>query len=152
MIQYSAIIPKVYVETTVISYLVARPSNDASLIRQKITRQLWEECADDYEFVVSDIVISEILRGDAAAAQRRFNVVANLTILDLSPDVDKLTQDLIDAGAVPHQARSDAQHIAFAAVNNIDYLVSWNYKHIVSQYPPAKAWGLFNTAARFPTG
>ena len=74
MIQYSAIKPKLYVETTVISYLVARPSNDTSLAhRQQITRQLWEECADDYEFVVSDIVISEILRGDAAAAQRGFN-------------------------------------------------------------------------------
>ena len=134
MIRYSTITPKLYVETTVISYLVARPSNDASLIyRQQITRQLWEEYADDYEFVVSDIVISEILRGDAEAAQRRFDVVADLTILDLSPDVDKLTQDLIDAGAVPHQARSDAQHIAFAAVNSIDYLVSWNYKHIVNE-------------------
>lgn len=134
MIQYSAVRPKLYVETTVISYLVARPSNDASLVyRQQITRQLWEECADDYEFVVSDIVISEILRGDAETAQRRFDVVANLTILDISPDVDKLTQDLIDAGAVPHQARSDAQHITFAAVNSIDYLVSWNYKHIVNE-------------------
>ena len=90
MIQYSAIRPKLYVETTVISYLVARPSNDASLAyRQQITRQLWEY-ANAYEFVVSDIVISEILKGDAVAAQRRFDAVANLTILDLSPDVDKL--------------------------------------------------------------
>ena len=134
MIQYLAIKPKLYVETTVVSYLMARPSNDASLAyRQKITQQLWEECANNYEFVVSDIVISEILRGDAVAAQRRFDAVANLTILDLSPDVDKLTQDLTDAGAVPHRARSDAQHIAFAAVNSIDYLVSWNYKHIVNE-------------------
>ena len=134
MIQYSAIKPKLYLETTVISYLVARPSNDAALgHRQQVTRQLWEEYANDYQFVVSDIVISEILRGDAGAAQRRFDVVANLTILDLSPEVDKLAQDLIDAGALPHQARSDAQHIACAAVNNIDYLVSWNYKHIVNE-------------------
>ena len=59
MIQYSTIRPKLYIETTVISYLVARPSNDTSLLyRQQITRQLWEACADDYEFVVSDIVNS----------------------------------------------------------------------------------------------
>lgn len=134
MIQYSTIKPKLYLETTVISYLVARPSTDTSLVyRQQVTQQLWEEYADDYEFVVSDIVISEILRGDAVAAQRRFGVVTNLTILDISPDVDKLAQDLIDAGALPHQARSDAQHIACAAVNSIDYLVSWNYKHIVNE-------------------
>ncbi len=134
MLQYSTIKPTLYVETTVISYLVARPSNDASLVhRQHITQQLWEECAHDYEFVVSDIVISEILRGDAAAAQRRFDVVASLEILDHSPDVDKLAQDLIDAKAVPRQSRSDAQHIAVAAVNSIDYLVSWNYKHIVNE-------------------
>ena len=134
MIQYSTIKPKLYIETTVVSYLVARPSNDPSLVyRQQVTQQLWEEYANVYEFVVSDIVISEILRGDALAAQRRFGVVTNLSILDLSPDVDKLAQDLIDAGALPRQARSDAQHIACAAVNNIDYLVSWNYKHIVNE-------------------
>lgn len=134
MIQYSSIKPKLYLETTVISYLVARPSKDASLAyRQQVTQQLWEEYADDYEFVVSDIVIGEILRGDAVAAQLRFDVVANLTILDLSPDVDKLAQGLIDAGTVPRQARSDAQHIACAAVNGVDYLVSWNYKHIVNE-------------------
>ena len=134
MIQYLAIKPKLYLETTVISYLVARPSNDTSLVyRQQVTQQLWEEYADVYEFVVSDIVISVILRGDALAAQRRFDVVTNLSILDLSPDVDKLSQNLIDAGAVPRQAGSDAQHIACAAVNSIDYLVSWNYKHIVNE-------------------
>ncbi len=134
MIQYSSIKPKLYLETTVISYLLARPSNDAALVyRQQVTRQLWKEYANTYEFVVSDIVISESLRGDAVAAQRRFDVVANLTILDLSPDVDKFAQDLIDAGTVPRQARSDAQHIACAAVNSIDYLVSWNYKHIVNE-------------------
>ena len=134
MIQYSEIKPKLYVETTIISYLVARTSNDASLVyRQQITQQLWEEFANDFEFVVSDIVVSEILRGDVVAAQRRFDVVANLTILDLSPDADKLAQDMIEAGAVPPQARSDAQHIAVAAVNSIDYLVSWNYKHIVNE-------------------
>ena len=134
MIQYSSIKPKLYLETTVISYLVARPSNEASLAyRQQVTQRLWEEYANVYEFVISDIVISEILRGDAVAAQRRFNVVANLTILDLSLDVDKLAQDLIDTRVVPPQARSDAQHIACAAVNSVDYLVSWNYKHIVNE-------------------
>ncbi len=134
MLHYSAIKSQLYVETTVISYLVARPSNDTTLAyRQQLTRQLWEECANDYEFVISDIVISEILSGDAAAAQRRFDVVANLRILDISPDVDELAQDLIGAGAVPRQSGSDAQHIAVAAVNSIDYLVSWNYRHIVNE-------------------
>ena len=134
MLQYSAIKPKLYVETTVISYLVARPSNDTTLAyRQQISRELWEECANDYEFIVSDIVISEILRGDAGAVQRRFDVVADLQILDHSPDVDRLAQDLIRTGAVPRQSLSDAQHIAVAALNNIDYLVSWNYRHIVNE-------------------
>lgn len=133
MLQYSAIKPRLYIETTVVSYLVARPSNDATLAyRQQISQQLWEECVNGYEFIVSDIVISEILRGDAQAAQRRFDVVAGLKVLDLSPNVDRLAQDLIDAGAVPHQSRSDAQHIAVAAVNSVDYLVSWNYRHIVN--------------------
>lgn len=134
MIQYNITKPKVYVETTVVSYLVARPSHDTTLAsRQQTTRRLWEEHFDNFDFIISNVVVSEVREGDTIAAQRRLEVLANLTVLDMSPEANTLAQNLMDAGAVPENLRPDAQHIAIATVNNIEYLISWNYKHIVNE-------------------
>ena len=134
MILYNAAKPKVYVETTVVSYLAARPSHDATLAaRQQATQQLWTEHSDNFEFVVSDIVLTEVSEGDAVAVQRRLEVLVGLTVLNISPEANMLAQNLIDAGAIPQNLRPDAQHIAIATVNSIEYLISWNYKHIVNE-------------------
>lgn len=141
MIQYNTLKPKVYVETTVVSYLVARPSHDVTLAaRQQATQQLWTEYADNFEFMISDIVLNEVSRGDVIASQRRLEVLAGLPVLDVSLESIMLEENLIDAGAVPQHSRPDAQHIAIATVNNIQYLVSWNYKHIVNE----TKWQLIN--------
>ncbi len=133
MIYYTEPKPKVYIETTVVSYLVARPSADATLASwQRATRRLWEDYADRFEFVVSDIVLVETRRGNLTAAQQRLNVLSSLTVLETLPTVDPLAQRLLDTGAVPQNFRSDAQHIAVATVHGVEYLVSWNHKHIVN--------------------
>ncbi|MDE0690364.1 MAG: type II toxin-antitoxin system VapC family toxin [Candidatus Poribacteria bacterium] len=134
MIKYEAIKPKVYIETTVVSYLVARPSNDVTLAeRQRATRALWENYSDTFEFIVSDIVITEIRQGNEIAAQRRIEALAELTVLGLTPEAVALALELINAGAVPRESQTDAQHIAVAVVNGIERLISWNYKHIVNE-------------------
>ena len=134
MREYASIKSTVYIEATVVSYLTARPSNDAlKLSRQQATRQLWNEYSNNFEFIVSDLVMTEIARGDAKKAQRRLNAVVNLRSLQTSSVSYRLAQELIDAGAVPHHSQIDAQHIAIATVHNLDYLVSWNYKHIVNE-------------------
>ena len=134
MIQYNTTKPKVYVETTVVSYLVARPSHDVTLAaRQQATRQLWEEYSDHFEFIISNVVVGEVRAGDPIAAQRRLDVLTDLTVLDMSPEANLLAQNLVNAGAVPQALGPDAQHIAIATVNNIEYLISWNYKHIVNE-------------------
>ena len=134
MLKYTAIKPRVYIEPTVVSYLVARPSNNPILAaRQEASRQLWEDYADRFEFVVSRIVRDEIGQGDATAAQQRLAVVSSLTILEISPDMDILVEKLLDSGAVPRSSRPDAQHIAIATGHGVDYLVSWNHKHIVNE-------------------
>ena len=134
MIQYAEIKPTVYIESTVVSYLTSRPSNDAVISsRQQATQQLWNEYADNFEFVVSNIVITEITQGNPYRAQERLETIVNLRTLEVNPVVDNLAQLLIDSGAVPQNFRFDAQHIAIAAVNQIEFLVSWNYKHIVNQ-------------------
>lgn len=134
MIHYTARRPKVYIETTVVSYLVARPSNNVTVSdRQRSTRQLWEEYSNAFEFVTSDIVHGEVERGDSREAQRRTTMLDSLRELRLSPEAAVLAHKLIDAGAVPLQFLPDAQHIAIAVVHSIEYLVSWNYKHIVNE-------------------
>ena len=133
MIHYREIKPRVYLETTVISYLVGKPSGDATLASwQQITRQFWEEYVDEFTFVISPIVLSEASRGDPEAAQRRLEVLSHLTVLEVLPEADMLTQKLLDAGAVPQNSDPDAQHIAIATVHGVEYLASWNHKHIVN--------------------
>ena len=133
MVFYTKLRPKVYIETTVVSYLVARQSPDATVASwQQATRQLWEFYADRFEFVVSDIVIDEAMEGDVTAAQQRLEVLLPLRILETLPETELLAQKLVNAGAVPQNFRSDAQHIAIATVHGVEYLASWNHKHIVN--------------------
>ena len=134
MLQYSKIKPRVYVETTVVSYLIARPSSDPIVAsRQRATRQLWEEYSDNFEFVISDIVLTEASEGDPIAAQQRLEVLGGFPVLDMTPEAMILVDNLLNAGAIPKQSRPDAQHIAIATLNSIEYLISWNYKHIVNE-------------------
>lgn len=152
MIQYNTIKPKVYVETTVVSYLVARPSHDVTLAdRQQATQQLWTEYADNFEFIISNIVLSEAREGNIIAAQRRLEMLANLPVLDMSSEAIMLVDKLIDAGAVPQHSRPDAQHIAVAAANSVEYLVSWNYKHIVNETKRNLINGVCRAAGFQPT-
>lgn len=134
MINYQKIKPRVYIEPTVISHLVARPSNDPILASwQRASRQLWEDYADKFEFVISPIVRAEIQQGDLIVARQRLEVVSQLTVLEVLPEANVLAQKLIDAGAVPRNSELDAQHIAIATAHGVDYLVSWNHKHIVNE-------------------
>lgn len=133
MIHYGDIKPRVYLETTVISYLVGRPSRDATLASwQRITRQLWEDYADEFTFVISPVVLTEASQGNPEAAQRRLEVLSHLTVLEILPEADMLTQKLLNAGAVPQDSDPDAQHIAIATTHGVEYLASWNHKHIVN--------------------
>lgn len=135
MLKYTSIKPRVYIEPTVVSYLVARPSNNPILAaRQEASRQLWEDYADKFEFVMSPIVRDEIRQGDATAAQKRLDMISSLRILESIPEIDMLVQKLVDSGAVPRNSLPNAQHIAIATGHGVDYLVSWNHKHIVNEH------------------
>ena len=152
MLHYTAGRPKVYIETTVVSYLVARPSNDVTVFdRQRSTRQLWEEYSDAFEFVTSDVVLGEAKRGDPRESQRRIILLDDLRTLPLSLEAAALAHKLIDEGTVLPQFLPDAQHIAIAVVYNIEYLVSWNYKHIVNETKRQHITDVCLTAGYRPT-
>lgn len=134
MLKYVTVKSKVYIESTVVSYLVARPSENPVLTsRQRASQQLWEDYTDRFEFVISRIVHNEISKGDPTAARQRLEAVSLLRILETFPEADILAQVLLEAGAVPRNSLTDAQHIAIATVHSVEYLVSWNHKHIVNE-------------------
>ena len=125
--------PKVYIETTVVSYLAARLSRNTTIAaRQQATRQFWHEHAHRFVLVISPTVISEIRRGNTEAVQHQLNLVSDIKRLPMSDTISNLMQNLLDTGAVPRNAEADATHIAIAAVHNIEYLATWNYKHIAN--------------------
>jgi len=121
----------VYIESSVISYITARPSRDiVTSARQTITVEWWEEYRNTFEIFVSELVIEEIGSGDSAAANRRLSVIDKIPILEATENSITLAKALITENAVPKSSTEDAIHISIAAVQNIDFLLTWNFKHI----------------------
>ena len=124
--------PKVYIESSTVSYLTARPSRDIVVgARQKLTHEWWNRC-DRYELFISNTVIEEIADGNPEAAEARLEAVKGIVILPLTEMVERLTDALLESGAVPEKSKLDASHIAHAAVHGMDFLVTWNQKHIAA--------------------
>lgn len=124
--------PKTYLETTIVSYLAAASSSDVVIAgHQQITRNWWER-RHRFELYVSAAVVDEVTRGDAMVARRRLAMLHDLPVLDLSAGVHQLAARLIAQHAVPARALVDAVHIAVTAVNEIDYLLTWNCRHIAN--------------------
>lgn len=123
----------VYLETTIVSYLTAWLSRD--LIRaahQQITQEWWHHRRHDFELFVSAFVINEAAAGDTDAAAKRLAALDSIPLLDVNLATENLAKSLIAAKSLPAKAVTDALHIAVAAVHGIDYLLSWNCKHIAN--------------------
>ncbi len=123
----------VYIETTVISYLTAWLSRD--LIRaahQQITQEWWHNRRNDFEIFISEFVINEASSGDKDAAQERLAALDAIPLLDVNLEVENLAKSLISEKALPIKAATDALHIAVASVHKMNYLLSWNCKHIAN--------------------
>ena len=122
-----------YIETSVVSYLTARPSRDVVIAAyQEITREWWFPAPDRFNLVASELVVAEAGAGDPDAARIRLEALKTVPLLDATPEAERLAQALVDLGAVPRQAAEDAAHIAIAATNGVDLLVTWNFRHIAN--------------------
>jgi predicted nucleic acid-binding protein len=125
--------PKLYLESTIPSYLVARPSRDVILAgQQKCTRDWWSTRAGDFEIFVSDVVAEEIAAGEAAMARRRLELITPFARLAANDQARKVTAALIRGGPLPEKAARDAAHIALAAVHGMHFLLTWNCTHIAN--------------------
>lgn len=125
--------PSVYIETTVISYLTARPTRDVvAAARQKITQEWWKGRRSSFQLVTSRLAELETSRGDPTAARQRLAVVRQLPFLEVDERIDKLALQLIGPGAIPAKATEDAVHLATCAVHTIPYLLTWNFRHLAN--------------------
>ena len=127
--------PRIYIETSIISYLAALPSRDLIVAaHQQIVHEWWMERRESYELFVSELVIREAQNGDSNAALRRLNLLQGLPILIIDQRVQLLANIILKEGCLPIKAGEDAVHIALASVHTMDYLLTWNCKHIANAH------------------
>jgi hypothetical protein len=123
----------VYLETTFISYLVARPSRDLLVAaHQQAIQEWWAIRRGDFECCVSQVVIDEVSVGDPAEVQKRLAIISGLPALEITEDAESLTQVIMAGGILPPQAVRDAAHVAVAAVHAVDFLLTWNCRHLAN--------------------
>ena len=125
--------PKVYIETSVVSYLTARPNRDLIVAaNQQITNDWWQSRKDSFDTYISPIVEEEAGEGDPDAAERRLKALGGIPLLTLSPEILVFSKQLLAEASLPQKAAEDAMHIAIATLNGMDYLLTWNFKHIAN--------------------
>jgi len=128
------VLPKVYVETSVISYLVARRNQRDLLVaaNQELTHEWWETRRRSFELYASAVVLAEAARGDQTFAAARLAIARELTLVEVSAPALALAQALLQSAGLPSKANEDALHIAVASTGGLDYLLTWNCKHIAN--------------------
>lgn len=123
----------VYLETTIISYLAARPSNNViALAQQEVTYEWWTLERKHYDCYVSEFVWNEASQGDSGAAEKRLSLLQGIPYLPVNDVVADLASEIVSVCGIPQRAVADAFHIAIAAVHGIDFLLTWNCTHIAN--------------------
>ncbi len=142
---------KVYIETSIPSYLAARRSQDVRVLaNQETTTEWWENRRTQFALFISEFVLAEAALGDPVAAQKRIDILRGISVLDSTDDVRALGSALIAQGPIPPQAAIDALHIAIAAVNGMEYLLTWNCSHIANAVMRPRIEGVCRTEGYEP--
>jgi predicted nucleic acid-binding protein len=133
---------RIYVETSVISYLTSRPSKDELTRARQLHTERWLTLARDLaQLECSEFVRLEIARGNPQAAAKRLAIYDTLTVLPIHSDALLFAKRLMEEGLIPISEPEDASHIAQATLTQTDYLLSWNFAHLVN---PQMKVRLFN--------
>jgi PIN domain len=125
--------PTVYIETSVISYLAAHPSRDLiTAAHQQITHSWWQGRRSEFLIFASQVVLDESAAGDPQMASKRMEILKNVPLLEITPEVADLAATLIMRLPLPPRAGADAAHIAVAAYHGMNFLLTWNCSHIAN--------------------
>lgn len=123
----------VYIETSILGYLTARPSRDLVVAANiEVTREWWDTRRSHFQLYSSQAVVKETSQGDAQIASQRLEILRNFSLLDLNLSVLALAEQFLERSNLPAKADVDAIHIAAATVHGMDYLLTWNCKHIAN--------------------
>jgi hypothetical protein len=124
---------RIYIESTIPSYLVARPARDLiQAARQQLTKDWWEFNHTAHELFTSQVVLDEIAVGEPAMARLRLESLQAIPLLVVTDAAKGLARKILDSGLLPATADRDAVHIALASTYNLDILLSWNCRHIAN--------------------
>jgi hypothetical protein len=123
----------IYIETSILGYLTARPSRDLVVAANiQITREWWDTRRHSFQLYSSQAVVEETSQGDADMAAQRLEIIRDFILLDLDQSVLNLAEQFLERSSLPAKADIDAIHIAAATIHNMDYLLTWNCKHIAN--------------------
>lgn len=125
--------PSVYIETSIVSYLAARPSRDAVTLRnQQLTHEWWNMHRERYALYTSEIVVAEAAGGDQVVARKRLTLLGGMELLNVDVEISELAAVVMKDVGLPPRASTDALHIAASAVRGMAYLLTWNCRHIAN--------------------
>lgn len=125
--------PSVYLETSFVSYISNRLSSDLVVAgQQKVSQDWWARRRDHYHLYASASVVAEASQGNEEERVKRQQILDELTILEVTEEVFKLAAKYVEKQIIPVKKYEDALHMAVAVLNGMDYLVSWNCKHLVN--------------------
>ena len=123
----------VYIETSILGYLTARSTRDLIVAANiEMTRNWWESRRNDFTLYISQAVLTETAQGEAEIATQRLEIARNFPLLELNQDVEALAEQFLSRSNLPAKANVDAIHIAAATVHGMNYLLTWNCKHIAN--------------------
>lgn len=125
--------PTLYIETTIPSYLVARPSRDIIVLaHQQLTKEWWDDYRHLYEMFISQIVLDEIKQGDPEMASKRIEILQEIPMLEINNEVENLAEKYFSSLKFPAKAMRDAFHLAYAVIYEINFLATWNCTHLAN--------------------
>lgn len=126
--------PKLYVETSIISYLASRPSRDVVINANQQLAQEWWDGRKSFNLFISQIVVDEVSQGDVQMAQKRLDLIRDIPFIDFNEEAKNLAKEILRQNILPAKATLDVFHIATSAVHEIDFLLTLNCKHIANAF------------------
>jgi len=122
----------VYVETTIPNAYASHRDDAASVYRRDVTRQWWTEQAGLYTLRTSEATLAELKAGSYPGQQQAIELMQPLRLLEVTDEVYAIAELYVRHHLMPEPAAGDALHLALASLNEMDYLLTWNVRHLAN--------------------